>query len=423
MYLYQAQKPSDLGDGSCLLGPEGAGLPIAPVRTPQRVEARLRDLRRPRQAGERDGVLTAARARRLGVGCVEREEGDRDRVAGGERVAPLAQRAAAPGDADVAEQRLAAAGEMFRDLGDWGGLNWSFAILGWTRFMQGRLAEAEQIAREQLPESESSGNRWVSGILSVLLGNVTLWAGRPVAAVQHARDAVARFSEIGDAWGETQGRVVLVRSLAAAGAATADGLASGRVSRCSGGNPVWSTAGTAVRSAARPAGAPGLGPAMVTRHGASRRRDPPGTAAADPVADPVADTEPRPPFAGAGGRSGPEPDGLRPADVRPHSDAAAHDAAGRSEPARLVGAHGAADGIPVDRALGPGGRLVVRGPNVMLGYLRADTPGVIRIGCSALISRSASSVRSSTTIVGPEQCIGMITSGSSALSSAIVLRT
>jgi tetratricopeptide (TPR) repeat protein len=121
------------------------------------------------------------------------------------------------GDATRAEQRLAAAGEMFHDLGDWGGLNWSFAILGWVRFMQGRLADAEQLAREQLPESDASGNRWVSGILSVLLGNVTMWTGRPAAALEHARDAVTRFREIGDAWGETQGRVVLVRSLAAAG--------------------------------------------------------------------------------------------------------------------------------------------------------------------------------------------------------------
>ena len=121
------------------------------------------------------------------------------------------------GDTGPAEQRLAAAGEMFRDLGDWGGLNWSFAILGWVRFMQGRLDEAERLAREQLPESESSGNRWVSGILGVLLGNVSLWTGRPAAALEHARDAIARFRDIGDTWGETQGRVVLVRSLAAAG--------------------------------------------------------------------------------------------------------------------------------------------------------------------------------------------------------------
>jgi class 3 adenylate cyclase/tetratricopeptide (TPR) repeat protein len=121
------------------------------------------------------------------------------------------------GDTTRAEARLAAAGEMFHDLGDWGGLNWSFAILGWVRFMQGRLDDAEQLAREQLPESESSGNRWVSGILRVLLGNVTLWSGRPVTALEHARNAVAHFRDIGDIWGETQARVVLVRSLAAAG--------------------------------------------------------------------------------------------------------------------------------------------------------------------------------------------------------------
>jgi tetratricopeptide (TPR) repeat protein len=121
------------------------------------------------------------------------------------------------GDAERAEVRLTAAGEMFRELGDWGGLNWSLAIMAWVRFMQGRLDEAERVAREQLPESDASGNRWVSGILSVLLGNVALWSGRPDTAVDHARDAVARFSLIGDAWGETQARVVLARALAASG--------------------------------------------------------------------------------------------------------------------------------------------------------------------------------------------------------------
>src|SRR5581483_12261141 len=81
----------------------------------------------------------------------------------------------------------------------------------------GRLADAESLAREQLTESEASGNRWVAGILNVLLGSVTLWSGRPASAVVHAREGVARFREIGDAWGETQALVVLVRSLAAAG--------------------------------------------------------------------------------------------------------------------------------------------------------------------------------------------------------------
>lgn len=121
------------------------------------------------------------------------------------------------GEPTMAEQRLAAAGEMFHDLGDWGGLNWSFAVLAWVRFMQGRLDEAEAIALEQLPESDANGNRWVSGILGVLLANIALWGGRPQAAVGRARDALDRFNAIGDAWGGDQARAALVRSLGASG--------------------------------------------------------------------------------------------------------------------------------------------------------------------------------------------------------------
>ena len=121
------------------------------------------------------------------------------------------------GQPQAAEQRLSAAGEMFHDLGDWGGLNWSFAVLAWVRFMQGRLDEAEAIALEQLPESDANGNRWVSGILGVLLANIGLWSGRPQTAVGRARDAVARFAAIGDSWGGDQARAALVRSLGASG--------------------------------------------------------------------------------------------------------------------------------------------------------------------------------------------------------------
>lgn len=121
------------------------------------------------------------------------------------------------GDAAIAEERIGAAQVLFEELGDWGGLNWSWGILAWVRFMQGRIEEAERIAREQIVESEASGNRWVAGILGVLLGNVALWSGRPAQSLEQARDAVARFRAIGDAWGESQALYVLVRALAAAG--------------------------------------------------------------------------------------------------------------------------------------------------------------------------------------------------------------
>jgi tetratricopeptide (TPR) repeat protein len=121
------------------------------------------------------------------------------------------------GDPDLADTRLAEAAEMFRALDDWGGLNWTFAVLAWVRFMQGRLDDAEALAREQLPESEATGNRWVSGILDMLLGSVSLWSGRAAAAVEYARKAVGQFHALGDPWGENQARTILVRALAIAG--------------------------------------------------------------------------------------------------------------------------------------------------------------------------------------------------------------
>jgi class 3 adenylate cyclase/tetratricopeptide (TPR) repeat protein len=121
------------------------------------------------------------------------------------------------GDPDLADARLTEAAEMFRLLDDWGGLNWTFAVLAWVRFMQGRLEDAEALAREQLPESEATGNRWVSGILDMLLGSVNLWSGRAGTAVEYARKAVAQFHALGDPWGENQARTILVRALAIAG--------------------------------------------------------------------------------------------------------------------------------------------------------------------------------------------------------------
>jgi hypothetical protein len=73
------------------------------------------------------------------------------------------------------------------------------------------------LAREQLPESEATGNRWVSGILDMLLGSINLWSGRAAGAVEHTRAAVAQFHALRDPWGENQARSILVRALGAAG--------------------------------------------------------------------------------------------------------------------------------------------------------------------------------------------------------------
>ena len=121
------------------------------------------------------------------------------------------------GDAPKAEERLGRAEATFRELGDYGGLNWTFAVLAWVRFMQGRHGEAEQLALEQLPESEATGNRWVTAILQMLLGNLALWSGRARTAVERGAAAVTTMEELGDPWGTGQATAVHIRALAAAG--------------------------------------------------------------------------------------------------------------------------------------------------------------------------------------------------------------
>ena len=121
------------------------------------------------------------------------------------------------GDADRAEARLDRSAAMFRELGDYGGLHWCLGILAWTRFMQGRLDEAETLAREQLPDTEATGNRWVAGILTMLLANLALWRGESQAAVTYAKDTLARFDAIDDQWGQAQARASLIRGLACLG--------------------------------------------------------------------------------------------------------------------------------------------------------------------------------------------------------------
>ena len=81
-------------------------------------------------------------------------------------------------DSARAEDRLDRSVTVFPELGDYGGLNWCEGIRAWVRFTQGRLEEAEALAYEQLSETETTGNRWVAGILYLLLANLALWRGR-----------------------------------------------------------------------------------------------------------------------------------------------------------------------------------------------------------------------------------------------------
>ena len=121
------------------------------------------------------------------------------------------------GDTSKAEERLARAEETFRELGDYGGLNWTFAVLAWVRFMQGRRDDAQQLALQQLPESETVGNRWVTAILQMLLGHIALWSGQARTAVERSGAAIDAMRELGDPWGISQATAIRIRALAAAG--------------------------------------------------------------------------------------------------------------------------------------------------------------------------------------------------------------
>ena len=70
-----------------------------------------------------------------------------------------------------------------RELGDWGGLGWAYGLLAFVRYNQGRLEEAAALAEHIAIDGRETGNRWVVGMMSVLIANVRLWTGRMTESV------------------------------------------------------------------------------------------------------------------------------------------------------------------------------------------------------------------------------------------------
>jgi ATP/maltotriose-dependent transcriptional regulator MalT len=83
-------------------------------------------------------------------------------------------------------------------------MSWALGLLAWVQFTQGKLDEAEIIAERILREATELGNRWAAAIMRVLLGNVNMWRGEPVVALEYTSDAREMFVELNDAWGELQ---------------------------------------------------------------------------------------------------------------------------------------------------------------------------------------------------------------------------
>jgi class 3 adenylate cyclase/tetratricopeptide (TPR) repeat protein len=184
-----------------------------------------------RVLGEEHGLATALRARgrtstftgdmvRADADCSEaltvyRRIGDRRGEAWA--LGNLATIAFFRGQTMLAEQRCVEATEMFEELGDWGGRSFAQALLAWVRFMQSQLGRAQALALELLPETEARGDRYVSGLLEMLLGNIALWRGEATSALERARSAVRRFHTLGDPWAIGQATGIELRALAAVG--------------------------------------------------------------------------------------------------------------------------------------------------------------------------------------------------------------
>ncbi|MCU1354391.1 MAG: hypothetical protein JWM05_3600, partial [Acidimicrobiales bacterium] len=116
-----------------------------------------------------------------------------------------------------ADDRLQRSVSMFSELGDTRGMAWSLGLLAFVRMQQARLEEAEALGQQILHEARTTGDRWATGMMLVLLASVRLWTGRTDEAIERATEACQLFSEIGDAFGETQAGAVKGRSLAMVG--------------------------------------------------------------------------------------------------------------------------------------------------------------------------------------------------------------
>lgn len=114
----------------------------------------------------------------------------------------LAWSATTRGDYALADRTLDAAAEAFSRLEDSGGLSWVAGTEGFVRLLQGRLAEAREIAQSVLPLGEAVGERWGVAALLTIDALAAAELGDVDAAAEQAAQAAERFRELGDGWGE-----------------------------------------------------------------------------------------------------------------------------------------------------------------------------------------------------------------------------
>ena len=128
----------------------------------------------------------------------------------------LAWSATTRGDYPLAEQVLEQAAEVFSALEDTGGLSWVAGTEGLVRLLQGRFAEARELAGSVLPLGEAMQERWGVAALLTIDALAAAELGDVVTGAEESARAAERFAEVGDAWG--QSLALVAQGVAARGA-------------------------------------------------------------------------------------------------------------------------------------------------------------------------------------------------------------
>jgi class 3 adenylate cyclase/tetratricopeptide (TPR) repeat protein len=129
----------------------------------------------------------------------------------------LAWSATTRGDYDLAASALDQAAEVFAAQEDTGGLSWVAGTQGFVRLLQGRFADARELAGTLLPYGEQAGERWGVAALLTIDAIAAAELGDVVVGANEAERARLRFAELDDPWGQAMALVAAGMSARGAG--------------------------------------------------------------------------------------------------------------------------------------------------------------------------------------------------------------
>ncbi len=112
------------------------------------------------------------------------------------------------GDHTAARTHLWDAAQALADADDRAGLAWCFGILGNSLWLEGRVAQAKEIAASLLTTASDQAEPWGEGMCLVLLAACQLDSGDLEVARLTGQAALRAFAELDDPWGDASARLV-----------------------------------------------------------------------------------------------------------------------------------------------------------------------------------------------------------------------